>query len=108
MARKYTAGTGRDVGEYLGALAGSARPSFDDSVRQQVLFGDHLNRLFGTPAGTSLMGELGKVAGKTAEDAALNPTFAGMARDTAKGVVNFAKRRNEENAIKAIRAILEQ
>ena len=74
---------------------------FNDNLRLQTLFADELDAIFQTQARTSLQGEVGKLARKA------NQPKTDLALEAAGSVIEKARGINEENAIKAIEAILE-
>jgi len=107
ISRKYASGTGREITPYTGALSEAVPEITDDSVRQQVLFADYLNRQFGTPAGTSLQGEMAKVAEKATEDTLRGRTIMDAVVDTGKWAHKKAKNINEDAAFDALRRLVE-
>ena len=75
---------------------------FDDDVLTQVLFADELDRLFGAAAKTSLQGDVQKAVMRGARGGVREAVI-----DSAVEAANKARGINEENAIKALRKLLQ-
>lgn len=110
VANKYK-NTGKDIAPYGGVLSGDsvAPTAFDDDILTQALFADELERVFGTNATTSFMGDIGKSIQRGAVDTAVtggNPWTS--ASELVHSGIDRLRGVNEENALKEFRRLLEQ
>jgi hypothetical protein len=108
VAKKYSS-PGTDVGPYTGALGDAPPVGFDDDILTQALFADELERVFGTNATTSFMGDIGKAVQRGAVDTAVtggNPWAS--ATELVHSGLDRARGINEDEALKVFRELLEQ
>ena len=81
---------------------------FNDDIQGQVIFANKLDELFGTSAKTSLQGDAAKVAERAAEDVVSGQTMVGLAREGVRAGIHKVRGINEDNALKAMRELLER
>lgn len=81
---------------------------FNDDIMTQMTFADELDSVFGPAAKTSLAGEVQKAGRSVAETAIGDRSVRGSLAEGAGKAIEKAQGINEENAIKAMRAILER
>lgn len=82
--------------------------TFDDDIITQVMFADALDKRFGAAAATSLQGDVGKGVKRGLETATGQRTFTGLGIDAASAGVDFLAGRNDKNAFKSIKKLLER
>ena len=84
----------------INSVSGKHGGKFDDDILTQILFADELDAVFGPVARTSLQGEVAKIAKSV-------PTSTGDAAvKTAEAIEGAVRGKTPEQAIKAIRALL--
>jgi hypothetical protein len=102
-------GAGQNVVPYRGRsvseLAGVTADDLDDSLIGQIRFVSELEKIFGTNASNSFMGDIAKATDRTAESLAVGDKTGPM-REGARMVINKMRGVNEENALKALRELL--
>lgn len=103
VAKKFTTDGAQDIVPhgYISKRSGVKASDLDDDVMGQVLFVDELEKLTGAFARTSFQGDIEKVVRRTA-----NADGRGMIADAVEAGVNKARGINEDNALKAMRALL--
>lgn len=79
---------------------------FPDDIRDQISFAERLDAMFGSAAKTSLGGEMDKTADRVADTALGQKTATGMIGEGLKAGYQAMRGINEENAIKALEALL--
>lgn len=107
LARKYSSGEGVDAGRLIGEA-----PDLTDDIRTMSEFANELESRFGAAGGTSFLGQQTIAADRAAETIAeaitSKPTVTGMLSSGGKALYEKTRGINEENALKAIRKLLEQ
>lgn len=89
--------------EEVGAKYGK---TYDDDIIMQVLFVDELDSVFGPAAKTSLLGDVDKAVQRGAATST-SRGVVGFLADQASNATNYARGRNEEGAMRALRKLLE-
>ena len=87
--------------------AGVDPAMFDDDLIAQVEFASQLDSVFGTHAGNSFQGEITKAVDRAAINTAAGRD-SGLVEEAATWAVNKARGINEDNALKAMRELLER
>lgn len=111
VARKVVSGqgAGRNVVPYrpgfISDLSGVKPDDLDDSLIGQIRFVSELESIFGTNAKNSFLGDIAKATDRTAESLAVGDK-TGPIREGARMAINRVRGINEENALKALRALL--
>jgi len=77
---------------------------FEDDILTQAMFMDQLEKVFGSSAPNSFLGDITKGV----ERAAGQRGTTNLATEGIKAAIDMAKGQNEKNAIKSIRALLER
>lgn len=77
---------------------------FSDDIRDQISFAERLDAMFGSAAKTSIGGEMDKTVDRAVDLS--QKTAAGMAAEGLKSGYKAIRKVNEENAIKALDALL--
>lgn len=110
VAKKYVTSSSTDVVPYAKVMesASISPDSLNDDLIAQVMFVDELEKTFGTHARTSLQGDVAKVADRAIDTVAGSQTMFGAAAEGAKAGYRFSRGINEENALKALRKLLEE
>lgn len=102
-------GAGQNIVPYQGQsvseLAGVTADDLDDSLVGQIRFVSELEKIFGTNASNSFLGDIAKATDRTAESLAVGDK-TGPVREGARIVIDKVRGINEENALKALRELL--
>jgi hypothetical protein len=102
-------GAGQNIVPYQGRsvseLAGVTADDLDDSLVGQIRFVSELEKIFGTNASNSFLGDIAKATDRTAESLAVGDK-TGPIREGTRMVIDRVRGINEENALKALRELL--
>lgn len=109
-AKRYAPGKG--LVPYREGVEASAsykpRAALDDDVLTQVLFADELDRIFGTNARTSLLGDSTKAVERGVDAALGDVTLTGILAEGAKRGADRVRGVNEEAALGALRDLVKR
>lgn len=94
--------------EKIEATTSKYGASFDDDIIRQAIFANELDRRFGSGADTALQNEVGKGVKRSAEVLSGQRTLTGLGIDALSSGADLLAGRNDKNAFKSIKKLLER